>query len=62
MCLFVYIHVYMYMYIFIYIHIYIHIYMYKDLLSKIDEGNLPAKEIIKAKEGQTIDFPEGMPC
>jgi len=32
-----------------------------DLLKKIDEGNLPPKEVDKAKEGQAADFPEGIP-
>lgn len=32
----------------------------EDLLKKIDEGNLPAKEIEKAKLGQSADFPEGI--
>ena len=31
------------------------------LLSKIDEGNLPMKEVEKAKQGQTADFPDGIP-
>eukprot|EP00607_Mallomonas_marina_P004904 CAMPEP_0182437452 /NCGR_PEP_ID=MMETSP1167-20130531/85058_1 /TAXON_ID=2988 /ORGANISM="Mallomonas Sp, Strain CCMP3275" /LENGTH=632 /DNA_ID=CAMNT_0024630381 /DNA_START=416 /DNA_END=2311 /DNA_ORIENTATION=- len=32
-----------------------------SLLDKIDAGNLPPKEIEKAKEGQKSDFPEGIP-
>ena len=32
-----------------------------DLLAKIDQGNLPAKEVEKAKQGQRQDFPEGIP-
>lgn len=32
----------------------------EDLLKKIDEGNLPAKEVAKAKAAQTADFPEGI--
>lgn len=31
------------------------------LHKKLEEGNLPAKEIEKAKKGQTLDFPEGIP-
>lgn len=32
-----------------------------DLLVKIDQGNLPAAEIEKAKTGQKNDFPDGIP-
>jgi valyl-tRNA synthetase len=32
-----------------------------QLLLKIQEGNLPAKEVDKAKAGQEADFPEGIP-
>lgn len=31
------------------------------LLEKLDAGNLPAKEIVKAKKSQTDDFPDGIP-
>jgi len=31
------------------------------LHSKLYEGNLPPKEIEKAKEGQKADFPDGIP-
>lgn len=31
------------------------------LLQKIEEGNLPAKEVEIAKAGQRLDFPEGIP-
>lgn len=33
----------------------------KDLLAKLESGNLPAKEIEKAKKGQSADFPNGIP-
>lgn len=33
----------------------------EDLLSKIYQGNLPEKEVIKAVEGQSADFPQGIP-
>eukprot|EP01038_Epipyxis_sp_PR26KG_P012499 gene12499-16767_t len=33
----------------------------EDLLDKIDKGNLPEKEVLKAKESQKNDFPEGIP-
>mmetsp|Transcript_12904 Transcript_12904/g.17693 ORF Transcript_12904/g.17693 Transcript_12904/m.17693 type:complete len:1013 (+) Transcript_12904:198-3236(+) len=33
----------------------------QDLLLKIDEGNLPPKEVVKAKEAQKLDFPNGIP-
>ena len=33
----------------------------RDLLDKIDEGNLSSKEIERAKAGQRKDFPEGIP-
>jgi valyl-tRNA synthetase len=33
----------------------------EDLHKKLYEGNLPEKEITKAKEGQKRDFPEGIP-
>ena len=32
-----------------------------QLLMKIDQGNLPAKEVEKAKAGQMADFPDGIP-
>lgn len=32
----------------------------EELLAKIDEGNLPVKEIAKAKAAQIADFPEGI--
>ncbi|ETV68747.1 hypothetical protein H257_15332 [Aphanomyces astaci] len=31
------------------------------LLAKLDSGNLPEKEVEKAKKGQTADFPNGIP-
>jgi valyl-tRNA synthetase len=33
----------------------------KALLSKLDNGNLPEKEVIKAKKDQSDDFPDGIP-
>ncbi len=30
-------------------------------MTKLEQGNLPEKEILKAKEGQTKDFPDGIP-
>jgi len=33
----------------------------QSLLSKLEQGNLPEKEIKKAKEGQSKDFPDGIP-
>jgi len=33
----------------------------QNLLTKLEQGNLPEKEIKKAKEGQTKDFPDGIP-
>jgi len=33
----------------------------QTLLTKLEEGNLPEKEIEKAKAGQTADFPDGIP-
>jgi len=33
----------------------------EDLHQKLYEGNLPEKEIVKAKEGQKNDFPDGIP-
>lgn len=33
----------------------------EDLHNKLLEGNLPAKEIEKAKEAQKSDFPDGIP-
>jgi len=33
----------------------------ESLLSKLDGGNLPAKEVAKAKKDQTADFPDGIP-
>jgi len=32
-----------------------------DLQKKLEEGNLPEKEVLKAKEGQRRDFPNGIP-
>lgn len=32
-----------------------------DLLKKLESGNLPAKEVAKAKSSQIADFPEGIP-
>uniref|UniRef100_A0A7S1CA53 valine--tRNA ligase n=1 Tax=Bicosoecida sp. CB-2014 TaxID=1486930 RepID=A0A7S1CA53_9STRA len=32
-----------------------------DLLAKLDQGNLPPKEVEKAKKGQSLDFPDGIP-
>ncbi|CEG49049.1 valine-trna partial [Plasmopara halstedii] len=32
-----------------------------DLLKKLESGNLPAKEVEKAKKSQTADFPQGIP-
>ena len=31
------------------------------LLKKLEDGNLPVKEIEKAKKGQALDFPDGIP-
>eukprot|EP00933_Yihiella_yeosuensis_P020356 TRINITY_DN1632_c0_g2_i1.p1 TRINITY_DN1632_c0_g2~~TRINITY_DN1632_c0_g2_i1.p1 ORF type:complete len:1120 (+),score=296.43 TRINITY_DN1632_c0_g2_i1:194-3361(+) len=33
----------------------------KELQQKLHEGNLPEKEIEKAKKGQEVDFPDGIP-
>ena len=33
----------------------------QSLLDKLDSGNLPAKEVAKAKKDQTKDFPDGIP-
>lgn len=33
----------------------------EDLLAKLDSGNLPQKEVEKAKKGQQADFPNGIP-
>ncbi|RHY32005.1 hypothetical protein DYB32_002971 [Aphanomyces invadans] len=33
----------------------------ETLLEKLDSGNLPEKEVEKAKKGQTADFPNGIP-
>jgi tRNA synthetases class I (I, L, M and V) len=33
----------------------------EQLLTKLDGGNLPAKEIATAKKAQAADFPEGIP-
>lgn len=33
----------------------------EHLLSKLDGGNLPAKEVEKAKKDQELDFPDGIP-
>eukprot|EP00904_Undaria_pinnatifida_P012931 jgi/Undpi1/8769/HiC_scaffold_25.g11231.m1 len=33
----------------------------ETLNKKLEQGNLPAKEIQKAKEGQRLDFPSGIP-
>lgn len=33
----------------------------EDLLAKLESGNLPPKEVEKAKKGQTADFPNGIP-
>ena len=33
----------------------------KVLFEKLDNGNLPPKEIEKAKKGQAADFPDGIP-
>lgn len=33
----------------------------KALLDKLDQGNLPEKEVRKAKKDQTADFPDGIP-
>ncbi|CAI5713249.1 unnamed protein product [Hyaloperonospora brassicae] len=32
-----------------------------DLCKKLENGNLPAKEVEKAKKGQKLDFPQGIP-
>lgn len=32
-----------------------------DLFQKLENGNLPAKEVEKAKKGQQLDFPDGIP-
>ena len=32
-----------------------------SLLKKLDSGNLPAKEVARAKKDQTADFPDGIP-
>ncbi|KAL4154649.1 hypothetical protein PRNP1_006766 [Phytophthora ramorum] len=32
-----------------------------DLFKKLENGNLPAKEVEKAKKGQKLDFPQGIP-
>ncbi|KAG2516579.1 hypothetical protein JM18_007960 [Phytophthora kernoviae] len=33
----------------------------EELFTKLENGNLPAKEVEKAKKGQKLDFPEGIP-
>lgn len=33
----------------------------QDLFTKLENGNLPAKEVEKAKKGQQMDFPNGIP-
>ncbi|KAG7394081.1 hypothetical protein PHYBOEH_005841, partial [Phytophthora boehmeriae] len=33
----------------------------EELFAKLENGNLPAKEVEKAKKGQKLDFPEGIP-
>jgi len=33
----------------------------QNLLDKLDAGNLPEKEVTKAKKAQTADFPQGIP-
>jgi valyl-tRNA synthetase len=33
----------------------------EDLFAKLESGNLPAKEVEKAKKGQALDFPNGIP-
>lgn len=32
-----------------------------DLLTKVESGNLPAKEVEKAKKAQRLEFPDGIP-